>query len=235
MPLGDGGRALGLPLRSLVSNDPSTGVSILMRSSVTDNAVDATTDTQQVALVRRALAGDREAFAQLVRIYQRRAVSVAYRLLGNGEDAADVSQDAFVRAFRHLSQLDDPSRFGPWLMRVVTNLALNYRRSRRLRLAAPLDEAITATGEGRHPGTGRRARTQEEDDERGPLPRELHDTVSRAMETLPEKQRLALILFSIEGMPQKDVADILDCSIELVKWNVFQARKKLKEQLAEYL
>jgi RNA polymerase sigma-70 factor (ECF subfamily) len=59
--------------------------------------------------------------------------------------------------------------------------------------------------------------------------------VSRAMETLPEKQRLSLILFSIEGMPQKDVAEILDCSLELVKWNVFQARKKLKELLEEYL
>ena len=56
-----------------------------------------------------------------------------------------------------------------------------------------------------------------------------------AIAELPEKQRLALVLFSIEGLPQKEVAEILECSLELVKWNVFQARKHLREQLAEYL
>lgn len=197
--------------------------------------MERTTEGQDSALVRRAQAGDRASFAELVRRYQRRAVSVAFRLLGNAEDASDVSQDAFVRAYRHLSQLDDPSRFGAWLMRVVTNLALNFRKARKLRSAAELSDAIEASGEGRTPGSGRRVVRTDADDESGPLPRELHAAVSRAMEALPEKQRLALILFSVEGMPQKDVAEILDCSLELVKWNVFAARRKLKELLGEYL
>ena len=67
------------------------------------------------------------------------------------------------------------------------------------------------------------------------MPRELSTAISNAIEGLPEKQRLALILFSVEGMPQRDVAEILDCSVELVKWNVFQARRKLKELLKPFL
>lgn len=186
------------------------------------------------ALVRRAQAGDGDAFADLVRLYQRRAVSVAYRLLGNIEDAGDVSQEAFVRAYRNLSQLDDASRFGAWLMRVVTNLSLNYRRARKSRLAGSLEDALAVSTDARNPATGRQVVGVVED-ERGLLPQELQGAISRAIEQLPEKQRLALVLFSVEGMPQKEVAEVLECSVELVKWNVFQARQKLKEMLKPYL
>ena len=192
------------------------------------------TRSGEPALVRRAQGGDSEAFADLVRLYQRRVVSLAFRLLGNAEDASDVSQDAFVRAYRNLGQLEDPSRFGPWLMRVVGNLALNYRRSRGSRSAVPLDDPQVASAGLRSPTTGQRLTIGLEDDG-GPLPAELHATISSALERLPDKQRLALILFSVEGLPQKEVAEILECSIELVKWNVFQARKKLKELLEPYL
>ena len=192
------------------------------------------TQPAEVSLVRRAVEGDRDAFADLVRLYQRRAVSVAYRLLGNIEDAGDVSQEAFVRAYRNLSQLDDPSRFGAWLMRVVTNLSLNYRRARAGRSAASLEEEMVGAAEVRNPATGRRA-TVGAEDEQGALSQELSAAISEAVDQLPEKQRLSLILFSVEGMPQKEVAEILDCSIELVKWNVFQARRKLKEMLKPFL
>jgi RNA polymerase sigma-70 factor (ECF subfamily) len=184
-------------------------------------------------LVERARDGDADAFAQLVRRYQRRAVSVAYRLLGNSEDAADVSQEAFVRAYRSLHQLEDSSRFGAWLLRTVSNLALNFRRSRAARAAAPLDEDLTASQKLRDASGERVLAAPPPDD--GSLPDELHAAVSRAMEQLPDKQRLSLVLFSIEGLPQKEVAEILDCSVELVKWNVFQARQKLKEALKDYL
>jgi len=184
--------------------------------------------------VRRARYGDRDAFAELVRLYQRRAVSVAYRLLGNVEDASDVSQDAFVRAYQRLGQLDDPSRFGAWLLRIVANLALNFRRARSTRKAGSLDDALAMPEEVQLPGSGLRIMRGDEG-EAGALPHELHSAVTNAMERLPDKQRLALVLFSVEGMPQKEVAAILECSVELVKWNVFQARRKLKEWLSEHL
>lgn len=215
------------------ANEPVPSVSIHTESSELEADV-AGTSVPEDDLVRRAQDGDVGAFSQLVRRYQRRAVSVAYRLLNNTEDASDVSQDAFVRAFRHLGQLGDPSRFGPWLMRIVSNLSLNFRRARGTRAAASLDEPIGDSGEDRLGFVGERFMALE-GDERGAAPAELSDAISKAVATLPEKQRLALVLFSVEGMPQKDVAEILECSIELVKWNVFQARKKLKDLLAEFL
>ena len=192
-------------------------------------AVDQPADVQLVLLAKD---GNAEAFGRLVKLHQRRAVSLAYRLLGNSEDAGDVAQEAFVRAFKSLSQLDDPARFRPWLMRVVSNLSLNFRRSRAARAAGPLDEDAVGTGDRRRVSRGLRISGEGEGDR---LPAETHDAVSAALEQLPEGQRLALILFSVEGMPQKEVAEVLDCSVELVKWNVFQARKKLKELLAEHL
>ncbi len=192
------------------------------------------TKAAETSLVERARGGDSAAFADLVRAYQRRAVSVAYRLLGNVEDAGDVSQDAFVRAYRCLEQLDDPARFGSWLLRIVSNLALNYRRARSTRAAASLDDDLALPSNIRNPSTVQRS-VGLAPDEDGVLPAELRGGIQAAMEQLPEKQRLALILFSVEGLPQKEVAEILECTVELVKWNVFQARKKLKESLREYL
>lgn len=191
-------------------------------------------DSIEVALVSKAREGDTEAFASLVRRYQRRAVSLAFRLLGNAEDAGDVSQEAFIRAYRNLSQLEDPARFGAWLMRVVSNLSLNYRRSRALRSTTSLDDGSPGLAGARRPGSGRPVTAGLAADG-GALPEELHSAISDAMERLPDKQRLALILFSVEGLPQKEVAQILECSVELVKWNVFQARQKLKDMLAAFL
>jgi RNA polymerase sigma-70 factor (ECF subfamily) len=183
-------------------------------------------------LVERTVGGDQAAFGELVRRYQRQAVAVSYRLLGRVDDAADVVQDAFLRAHRSLATLEQRARFGPWLMRIVSNLSLNYRRSRR-HVAAPLDEMVEASEGLRRPDG--ETRTAETSPEGAALSEELREIIDRAIRTLPEKQRLALILSSVEGMPQKDVAQILDCSVELVKWNVFQARKKLREQLRDYL
>lgn len=183
--------------------------------------------------VRRAGEGDREAFGCLVDQYHRRAISLAYRLLGHAEDAKDVAQDAFVRAFRSLGQLEDPKKFGGWFMRIVGNLSLNYRRSRRLRRAASTDSVEPFADEWRDPATGNLKLADPEQEDRL-QPSELQQAIDAALHRLPEKQRLALILFAVEKVPQKEVAEIMECSVEMVKWNVFQARKKLKDELADY-
>src|SRR5215207_8209475 len=94
-------------------------------------------------LVLRAADGDRKAFDELIVKYQRQAVAVSYRLLGNTNDALEVTQDAFLKAFTSLSTLQKPEAFGGWLMRIVSNLSLNYRRSRRTRKSQlPLDDLL---------------------------------------------------------------------------------------------
>jgi len=187
---------------------------------------------RDAAWVLKALAGDPSAFALLVGAYERPAVGTAYRLLGNSEDARDVVQEAFLRAYRSLGRLKEPTRFGPWLLRIVSNLSLNARRSRRSSSTVPLDEergTEGATGSGGEPvGKG-------VDPEQAAEGRELQEAMDAALAKLPEKQRLALVLFTIEGWAQKDIAELLKCSIETVKWNVFQARKRLRDQLGDML
>lgn len=181
--------------------------------------------------VAETLAGRTAAYDRLIEKYQRRAVAVAYRLLGNIEDAMDVCQEAYVRAFRSLASLQEPERFGPWLMRIATNLSLNYRRGRRTHLSLTTDDEGVGA-EDRTADLSPRGSHQASD---SLVTGETEEAVSKAIESLPEQQRLALILFAVEQVPQKEVAEILQCSVEMVKWNVFQARKKLKELLNDYL
>ncbi len=203
-----------------------------MADSAKPAAGDDAARLQDAEDVAATLAGDLSAFDRLIERYQRRAVAVSYRLLGNIQDAQDVAQNAFVKAFKALENLNDPLRFGSWLMRIVSNLSLNYRRDRKRH--APLatsegdvgvPEAEIAASEGKaveRPSLALETRENEAQ-------------IGRALDGLPEKQRLALVLFAIEGMSQKEVADVMECSVEMVKWNVFQARKTLKETLAHLL
>lgn len=184
-------------------------------------------DARWVAEARR---GNQDAFDQLVERYQRRAVSVAYRLLGNPSDAQDIAQDAFLRAYQNLARLEDPRRFGGWLMRIVTNLSLNLRRARRRATPVSMDVLGAQDVETTNPARARSGSAAE-----GAETSELAAAIRAAIDALPEAQRVCLVLFSIEGLPQKEVAEIMNCSVELVKWNVFQARKALRSALTDYL
>lgn len=182
-------------------------------------------------LVASALSGESGAFDRLVLRYQSRAVAVAYRLLGNGHDAWEAAQEAFIRAYRSLDSLKEQARFGPWLLRIVSNQALNYRRARGAQRAVSLDD-----GNPDESGGGSGAVRVEQPAQADPLDAaEVRGAVKEAIDSLPEKQRLAIVLFAIEGLPQADVAEIIGCSVELVKWNVFQARKKLRSVLKDVL
>jgi len=181
------------------------------------------------AVVRKTLAGDRKAFDELVLRYQRSAMAVSYRLLGKAEDAQEVVQEAFLKAYKSLDTLEKPEAFAGWLMRIVSNLSLNARRNRATRKTGALDEMLDQGV--RDPEAG----GDSVDPERVLEGHELGDRLKAALEQLPEKQRLAVLMFTIEGLPQKQVAEALDCSVEAVKWHVFQARKKLKELLKDVM
>jgi RNA polymerase sigma-70 factor (ECF subfamily) len=185
-------------------------------------------------LVGRTLRGERAAFDILIARYQRQAVAVSYRLLGNTHDALEVTQDAYLKAFKGLATLQKPDAFAGWLMRIVSNLSLNYRRSRKTRSQLPLDDLLGAVEESASGGGGEWM-SKSGDPVRNLEGREMGAKLQQALMQLPEKQRQAILLFTIEEMPQKEVAEKLDCSVEAVKWHVFQGRKKLKELLKDHL
>src|SRR5437016_1658008 len=136
------------------ANDSETGPAHGGPAGTTQSARAA----QELAWVIAAKAGDSAAFGQLARQYQRQCAAVALRLLGNAHDASELVQDALVKAYRNLDQLQQSERFGPWLMRIVTNLALNYRRSRGRRMAISLEQTSADASDGedlRATGAGR--------------------------------------------------------------------------------
>jgi RNA polymerase sigma-70 factor (ECF subfamily) len=186
-------------------------------------------------LVARVLDGDRKAFDELIVRYQRQAVAVSYRLLGNTQDALEVTQDAFLKAFTSLATLQKPEAFGGWLMRIVSNLSLNFRRGRKNRQQLPLDDLLGPSEPSTADTSGSDWMVQSGDPVRRLESQELGKKLQEALNQLPEKQRMAIIMFTIEQMPQKQVAEALDCSVEAVKWHVFQGRKKLKEMLKDLI
>ncbi len=184
-------------------------------------------------LVRETLDGRRAAFDVLVRRHQKQAMSVSLRYLSNNNDALEVTQDAFLKAFKNLATLQTPDAFAGWLMRIVANLSLNYRRGRKLRQNASLDDLVENTGDIDQSVGGGSEYTAGGQPLGALAGKELGEKLREALARLPEKQRLALTMFTIDELPQKDVAEALDCSVEAVKWHVFQARKKLKEMLKD--
>ncbi len=195
---------------------------------------------EDAQLVRQALAGDRSAFDRLVVRHERQALAVAYRLLNHASDAQEVVQEAMMRAYRALGTLENPRIFGAWLLRIVSNLSLNLRRSRARRPAMSLEEHARHAG-GRQ-DSDRPGDTLEqllESDQQRPeeelMTAELRGRIRQALDELPDRQRMALVLFSIEQLPQKEVAQIIGCSVEAVKWHVFTARQKLKVKLSDLI
>ena len=190
------------------------------------------TGARDAGWVQAARDGNQDAFGCLAKAYERPAIATAYRLLGNNHDALEVVQEALLRAYRSLDRLNEPSRFGPWLLRIVSNLSLNARRSRRTGSTVALDEQWGSDGV---MNTGGEPAAVEVGPDHRAEGHELGEAIDAALNSLPEKQRVALVLFTIEGWPQKDIAALLECSLENVKWHVFQGRKRLREQLGDLL
>ena len=173
-------------------------------------------------LVKASQAGDRGAFDELMRLYQRRAMQVAVRMLGNADEAAEAVQSGFVKAYLSIKKLREPKRFEAWFFRIITNTAISQRRAAKYRA-----EKIKIAGD-----CGSKKVFSPEEREVG---EELKEAIPRAMLKLSKKEAEAIALFGIEDLPREKVAEIMGCSAEAVKWHVFKARQKLKVLLKEYL
>jgi RNA polymerase sigma-70 factor (ECF subfamily) len=175
-------------------------------------------DPHEAAAIVRVQEGDAEAFDLLVRRYMRTAYAVAFRLLGHREDAEDVVQEAFLAALGNIRTFDTSRRFGPWLYRIVVTRGLNFRKSRSRRAAEPLEDAGVASQE---PGPALAA------EQAG-----LRATVAAALGRLPERQRMVVQLFELDGFSGAEIAQILGVSPGTVRWYLHEARQSLRGMLA---
>jgi len=183
------------------------------------------------ALAARAVAGDTSAFEALVTRYQSRAFRLAWRLTGSEHDAADVLQESFLQAYRHLSSFRCEARFGTWLYRIVTNAALMQRRARDRRPTESLDAFLPAFDEaGTHRATPEAllltSRVEELIDRKS-----LADKARAAVGRLPDACRAAFVLRDLEDLPTGEVADVLGIEPAAVRQRVHRARLLLRGYL----
>jgi RNA polymerase sigma-70 factor (ECF subfamily) len=185
----------------------------------------APTNRSDEELVARATAGDLESFNQLVRRWERPIFALAYRTLGREEDARDVVQDAFLRAYRGLPRFKGEAKFSSWLYRITLNLCRDWiRRERR----AP----IVPTPAGVDPNTFA-------DEQVSPTTsveelvgrRQMSEAVAQAMAELPEDQRTAILMKEYHGLTFQEIADTLQCPLSTVKTRLYQGLSVLRRRL----
>jgi RNA polymerase sigma-70 factor (ECF subfamily) len=178
-------------------------------------------------LVDAAKRGDSQAFGRFVRRHQRRVYRLAVHLLKNTAEAEDVTQEAFVRAYGAIQRFDGRSEPFTWLYRIAVNLSLNTIRSRKTSKNAGNadDPRIEAALVERRPGMADPARQATD--------RELASTLCSGIDSLSETLRTTLVLVAIDGLSHAEASAVLGCPEGTVAWRVHEARKKLKEFLAE--
>ncbi len=187
-------------------------------------------EDSDIALMLRAGQGDLTAFERLVERHQHAVIGTASKMLGNPSEAEDIAQMVFLRAWKSAPRYQPGAKFTTWLMTITRNLVFNEgRRKKRARLE-PLDPPDASGQPIRQISDASQVPA-----DRNAVQNEVQSAIDRAIASLPEKPRMALILRRYEDMPYEEIARVLKTSVPSVKSLIFRARVTLKEQLKEFL
>lgn len=189
-------------------------------------------DTPEQALIERCQRGDKQAFDALLARYETQVYNLAYRLMGNPDDARDLAQEAFLRMYKALPHFRGGSAFATWLYRIVTNLCLDEMKKRRRRPQL-VDEPIGEDDENAEPLVERIADEKASPDEVA-LSHERQRLVQAAISSLRRHHRAVLVLYDLQGCSYSEIADVLKVSVGTVKSRLNRARLALKEKLEPY-
>jgi len=182
-----------------------------------DEAARALAEREEAEWILRCQAGDSSAFHGLVTRYENRAFWVAYRIVGNDDDAQDIVQEAFVRVFRALPRFREGKRFYTWFYQIVLHLAIDSLRKRREQVPMSSEEVDELSDS--HPEPLEQL-SREEFDER----------VQTLLERLPARERAILVLRDIEGFSGKEISEIVDSNHATVRWWLYLARKQFRRE-----
>jgi RNA polymerase sigma-70 factor (ECF subfamily) len=181
-------------------------------------------------LMLRFQGGDEAAFAELVRSFQGRVVSLAYRYLGSAADAEDLAQEVFLRVYRAKGGYEPSAKFSTWIYRITANASLNHLRAKKAR-----SKVSREMPDGDDDGASEVA----DEDAEAPGERMEKDELARVLrqivDELPDRQRIAILLNKYEGLSYEDVAAAMDMSVMAVKSLLTRARVNIKEKLSPYL
>lgn len=185
-------------------------------------------ERDETKLIAKSQNGDVEAFGELVAIYQKQVYTVAYRFMGNHEDACDLAQEAFVRAFKAIGRFRGEASFKTWIYHIVANVCRDELRKRKKQTVVSIDSPIV-TEEGYI--------NREQEDwslapERIYESKELQETIQELLNQLIPEYRQVLVLREIQGFTYEEIAGILECSLGTVKSRINRARKALRNLIA---
>jgi RNA polymerase sigma-70 factor (ECF subfamily) len=207
----------------------SIGSSVSSNSSLLDT-VDG--EENVFSLVQRAKTGDLSAFDSLMVRYRQRLYAVIYNMTMNAEDAADLTQESFVKAFRSLSKFREKSSFYTWLYRIGVNLTLSFLKKRKIRQFFSFDQASNDGGMSKDLEA---VSSTSSTSVKKALNNELHEKLNEALSKLSDKHRTIVVLFEIDGLGHKEIAKIMNCTAGTVRSRLFYAKQQLQSHLSDYL
>ena len=183
-------------------------------------------------LVKKSQKGDYPSFEGLVKRYEKKIYNLAYRIMGNKEDASDVLQETFLQAFKKLAGFKGKAKFSTWLYRIAVNICLMRKRKRKKMEIVSLDVPILTKKEDEI------KRELRDDWSESPLAtlenKEVKKTLSEAIDLLPEEYRTVFLLRGLNGMSNEEVAEVLKISLPAVKSRLHRARLFLRDKLSQY-
>jgi RNA polymerase sigma-70 factor (ECF subfamily) len=179
----------------------------------------------EVDIIKQAQTGNLSAFNQLVMAYQGTAYNVAYRVIGNRDAAADATQEAFLKAYKAIKQYQGGS-FRSWLLRIVTNTCYDQLRYKSRRPTTSLEDLTENPDD-----HSDRLISQTERPEERVLRRELNQLIQIGIDTLPDDQRLVLVLSDVQGFSYQEIAEIIDQPLGTVKSRLSRGRRRLRDFL----
>jgi len=191
-------------------------------------------DGQDLELVDRIQAQDREAFKELVEKYQRKVYSICYGMLKDSESSMDVSQEVFIKVYRYIDKFNRDSSFYTWLYRITVNMCIDHIRKNSRVQKVEYDDRIAHEGDGEGEDYITPSRLGINPDKVYGR-KELRQKMLEALETLTEKHRTILILREVEGLSYEELAEVLDISKGTVMSRLYHARRYFQEALKDYL
>jgi RNA polymerase sigma-70 factor (ECF subfamily) len=220
----DAGHEAGKDAGREAGRDASANAGEQARAAATSGRTDA-------ELVRRTLDGDHEAYRALVTAYQNKVYGIAYGVIHNREDALDIAQDVFIKAFKKLRSFRGSSSFYTWLYRITVNMAIDHARKKRQTVSVEYDDRLLE----QPPPEGAPRDGQQVNPLEVLERQELNTTIMSAIMELPEEQRATVILRELEDLSYAEIAAVLGCSIGTVMSRLHYGRKKLRQKLSGYL
>jgi RNA polymerase sigma factor (sigma-70 family) len=186
---------------------------------------------EDLAVVKRVQAGDVAAFDQLITKYRTRVFGVVYNLTSNREDASDLTQDAFIKAFQAVNRFQGNCSFFTWLYRIAVNTTLSHLRKNKLRNFFSLEKINEEGGSAEMIDK----LTDKNGADRDTYLRELQEKLNEAMQKLSIPHRTVITLYEIDGLSHSEIAEVMDCSEGTVRSRLHYAKQFLQGELSNYL